>query len=155
MGSPTRTLRAQGRTAMPDILKGILTGILCPGLALLTSLLLGASLGLGFTFNALSIVGLVAGALYGLEAAILVAYDLGSWKGWIALVVDMTWGLLSTVFGLVVGNVVFIFAGNPSRALSAGKGWIVFQPRGTTLLKATLGTVNFGDAGEEERHRLF
>jgi hypothetical protein len=140
---------------MPDILKGILTGILCPALALLTSLLISAAVGLGFSFNALAVVGLIAGVLYGLEAAILVIYDLSGWRGWVQLSVDMTWSLLNTVFGLVFGNLIYILIGNPSRGSSSGQGWIVFLARGTgtfgTRVLQTLGTVNLGGAGAHEK----
>jgi hypothetical protein len=140
---------------VPKVLQGILIGVLCPVHAMLAMMLASWAFGLGFEFNALAAVGLIAGGLYGLEAGILVIYDLNG-KGWWQLVVDCTWALPSTALGLVFGNAIYIFFGTPSRAESEGKGWIVFLPRsgstsrfGRDVLQ-TLGTVNLGGAGAHE-----
>jgi len=98
------------------------------------------------------------GLLYGLEAGILTIYDLGRAKGWVELFVDMTWSLPNTVFGFLLGNLVYIFFGSPSRARSKDAGWIVFVPRSTTgfgnNVLQTLGTVNIGGQGQHEKMHL-
>ena len=44
------------------------------------------------------VVGL-AMLVYGIVAAVLGSYDLGTGAGWLALLVDVTWSLPNTVFG--------------------------------------------------------
>jgi hypothetical protein len=110
------------------------------------------------TLSWLVIGAAVVGFAYGLEAAILAIYDLDAPVGWLALLVDMTWSLSNTVWGFVVGNLLFVFFGSPSKADSAGAHWIVYQPRsgggfGTSLLQ-THGTVNLGGAGQHEKMHL-
>ena len=143
---------------MHPALKGFLTLILSTALVGLELYLLGIAIGLGTGFHDLVIAGLIAGFLYGLEAGILGIYALHTGKGWLELIVDHTWSLLNTLFGLVVGNLIYIFVGTPSRAESEDQGWIVFKSRGsgsfgTTVLQ-TLGTVNLGGAGAHERIHL-
>lgn len=143
---------------MPDALKGILTAILCAAFMFGAFFLIGAAAGMGFAFHPLAIVGLVVGVLYGLEAGILVIYPLDTGRGWLWLLVDLTWSLPNTLFGFVFGNIIYIFIGNPSRAESTGQGWIVFKSRGSgsfgTRVLQTLGTVNLGGAGAHERVHL-
>lgn len=143
---------------MPDILKGILTVLLCTAFVFGAFFFIGAAAGLGFTFHPLAIAGLAAGFLYGLEAGILVIYALDTPKGWGELIVDLTWSLPNTLFGFLVGNLIYIFIGNPSRAESTGQGWIVFKSRGSgafgTRVLQTLGNVNLGGAGAHERVHL-
>lgn len=120
-----------------------------------SSLLLGAGLLPGMP---LVVAAGVVGLLYGLEAGLLTSYDLGRVKGWAELVVDVTWSLPSTALGFVVGNVVYPFFGRPSRAASAGQGWVVYVPRrssgfGVDVLQ-TLGTINIGGNGQHERMHL-
>ena len=102
-----------------------------------------------------ALLGLVFGILYACEAATLLIYDLGSWRGWIELVVDLTWSLPNTVFGFVFGNLIYIFFGTPSRDDSRDAGWIVFRPRSKTSafgndVLQTLGVVNLGGPGNHE-----
>src|SRR6266542_6687880 len=85
-------------------------------------------------------------------------YDLGSPKGWISLLVDMTWSAPNTVWGFVVGNLIFWFVGSPSRADSADQGWIVFKPYSSSGfghgVLQTHGTVNLGGPGQHEKMHL-
>ena len=74
------------------------------------------------------------------------------------MLVDLTWSLPNTVWGVLIGNLIFWFVGTPSRADSADQGWIVFQPRsaggfGHNVLQ-THGTVNLGGAGQHEKLHL-
>ena len=55
------------------------------------------------------VVAALFGLAYGLEAGILTSYDLGSPVGWLELLVDMTWSLPNTVWGFVLGNLIFWF----------------------------------------------
>ncbi len=143
---------------MPNWLKGLLTVVLCTAIpaALAAIVLAAADTVSGHGWVVLLVAAL--GFLYGLEAGILTIYDLGSPIGWIALLVDLTWSVSNTAWGLVVGNILFIFFGSPSKVDSAGAHWIVFQPRtaggfGTNLLQ-THGTVNLGGAGQHEKMHL-
>jgi len=143
---------------MNDVLKGFLTFILSTVLGFATLYLLGAALGLGSGLHALALIGLVGGALYGIEAGILRIYALQSGRGWLELLVDLTWSLPNTLFGLVFGNLIYIFFANPSLASSRDQGWIVFLARGSgdfgNKVLQTLGTVNLGGAGSHERVHL-
>jgi len=102
--------------------------------------------------------GVGFGFLYGLEAGILLIYDLSRFVGWVELIIDMTWSLLNTIFGFIFGNLIYIFFGNPSRSDSENQGWIVYSPRSSTgfgnSVLQTLGTVNIGGAGQHERMHL-
>lgn len=104
------------------------------------------------------IVGGGFGFLHGLEAGILCIYDLETAVGWTELFIDLTWSLPNTMAGFVLGNIIYIFFGNPSRTDSEGQAWISFQPRsssgfGHSVLQ-TIGTVNLGGAGQHERMHL-
>ncbi len=143
---------------MPDGLKGFLTIVISAvvgGLMImLTDSLLGQPVGVGIAL----LVGFILGLLYGLAAGVLLSYDLNSGMGWLQLIVDLTWSLLNTLFGLVIGFPLYLCFGNPSRAQSEGQGWISFAPRGTgafgnTVLQ-TLGTLNLGGPGQHERMHL-
>jgi len=106
----------------------------------------------------LIVCGAGFGLLYGLEAGILGVYNLSRLKGWVEIIADMTWSLPNTVFGFIVGNLIYIFFGNPSRNQSQDQGWIVYKPRssdgfGNDILQ-TLGTVNLGGAGQHEKMHL-
>jgi hypothetical protein len=145
---------------MSKFVQGFITFSIClivPSGVMLTLSLLGVMGGVISPLLALAIGG-GFGLLYGLEAALLNIYDLESPVGWLELIVDTTWGLPNTLFGFVVGNLVYIFFGNPSRADSEGQAWISFSPRsssgfGHSVLQ-TLGTVNLGGAGQHERQHL-
>lgn len=105
----------------------------------------------------LILVGALA-ALHGTIAGILGSYDLRKAVDWGLLVVDHTWALPSTLLGTVVGNAVYPFFGTPSGALSAGRQWIAYRPRGSSGFGVdvlqTIGTVNIGGAGKHERVHL-
>lgn len=141
---------------MSRLTKGVVTfvvAVVVPAafLALVSGLFGRSSAGL-------AIAGAVVGAGYGLEAGILGSYDLSNRKGWIELLVDLTWSLPNTVFGFVIGNLIYVFFGNPSRADSENQGWIVYKPRGSgafgNSVLQTLGTVNLGGAGQHEKMHL-
>lgn len=94
----------------------------------------------------------------GVIAGVLGSYDLTTGKGWALLLVDHTWAMPSTLFGAVVGNLVYPFFGTPSSAMSAGNGWVAYEARGSSGFGVdvlqTLGTVNIGGAGNHERVHL-
>lgn len=102
--------------------------------------------------------GLLFGGLYGMELAALESHDLSSGMGWFTLLIDLTWSLPNTIFGFVLGNLVYIFFANPSHAESKHNNWVVFKPRSATgfgnNVLQTLGTVNIGGAGHHERMHL-
>jgi len=140
---------------MPDGLKGFLTAVLSAVLVgvglLLVDLALGRPLGVGPALG----LGVLLGFAYGVFAGVLLSYDLATPVGWVALLVDLTWSLPNTLFGLVVGVPLYLCFGNPSRAQSSGQAWISFVPRGSgtfgNQVLQTLGTVNLGGAGQHER----
>jgi hypothetical protein len=143
---------------MPGWLKGLLTVLLCAAVppAVLATVLGATGTLPGHAWAVLLAAGF--GLLYGLEAGILTVYHLGSPRGWLELLVDLTWSLPNTVWGVLIGNLIFWFVGTPSRADSADQGWIVFQPRsaggfGHNVLQ-THGTVNLGGAGQHEKLHL-
>jgi hypothetical protein len=109
-----------------------------------------------FQRNTAMIIGAAIGALYGIEAGILLAYNLASWFGWFQLLIDMTWSLPNTTFGLVLGNAIYPFFGSPSTGQSKDKGWISYSGSlgGGDVLQ-TLGTVNLGGAGKHEPVHLW
>lgn len=140
---------------MPDFVKGLLTVLFSIGLSTLTLYVLGS-----FFPNAaagFALTGAIFGLLYGLEAGILTIYDLDRPLGWVQLLADMTWSLPNTIFGFVLGNLIYLIktGSAPSRADSRGAGWIVYQGSfGGGNVYQTLGTVNLGGAGEHERMHL-
>jgi hypothetical protein len=138
---------------MPNWLKGILTFVVATGFGALDGFLLNLVLSEPLDTTNAVLIGTGFGALYGLEAGLLVSYDLNG-IGWLELIVDMTWSLPNTLWGFVLGNVIFIFFGNPSRSVSRDQGFIAFSARGSgsfgnTVLQ-THGTVNLGGAGQHE-----
>jgi hypothetical protein len=143
---------------MPNWLKGLLTIIICTAVpAGILSVILAAN-GQFVAQDWAVITAAFVGFAYGLEAGILTIYDLSSPVGWFAILIDLTWSLPNTVWGFVVGNILFSFFGNPSKADSTGAHWIVYQPRssggfGTSLLQ-THGTINLGGAGQHEKMHL-
>lgn len=104
------------------------------------------------------LVGGGFGLLHGLEAGILCIYDLETATGWISMFIDLTWSLPNTLVGFVLGNLVYIWFGSPSRTDSEGNNWIVFSPRGSSgfghSVLQTIGTVNLGGSGQHERMHL-
>jgi len=99
-----------------------------------------------------ALIGAVLGLLYGLEAGILRIYDLESGSGWLCLLFDFSWSYLNTIYGLILGNLIYPFLGTLSREQSEGQGWIVYAHNGS--IAQTLGTVNLGGAGKHERVHL-
>jgi len=138
---------------MPDWLKGSLTVVVAVGLAALTCFLLNLAFHKPLDPVTSALGGAIFGLVYGLEAGILVIYDLDG-LGWLQLVLDMTWSLPNTVWGFVVGNLIFIFVGTPSRAASQNQGFISYAAGGSgsfgNSVLQTHGTVNLGGAGQHE-----
>jgi hypothetical protein len=95
------------------------------------------------------------GLLYGIMSGVLLAYDLSQPLGVGALIVDLTWSLPNTIAGFLLGNLIYIFFGNPSRELSRDQNWIAYKPRGTSGFGVdvlqTIGTVNLGGEGAHEK----
>ena len=143
---------------MPDAAKGFLTVLFWTMIPTGVTAAVLAGTGTLSSQPWIVFVVLAYGFLYGLEAGILTIYDLGRGVGWLALFVDMTWSLPNTLFGSIIGNLVYIWFGNPSRSESKDQGWIVFKPRSTTgfgnSVLQTLGTVNLGGAGQHEKMHL-
>jgi len=143
---------------MPDIAKGILIVLLAIAFAVADALLINFACGHPLTMPEAALAGGVFGLLYGLEAGILLIYDLASLKGWAALLVDFSWSLPNTIWGFVIGNCIFWIFGQPSRAESREAGWIVFVPRsGSGFGHSTLqthGTLNLGGSGQHEKMHL-
>ena len=104
------------------------------------------------------VIGLVFGILYGLMAGFLRAYDLSTHQGILTLIIDLTWSLPNTIAGFVLGNLIYIFFGNPSREFSENEGWIAYKARGTSgfgvNVLQTIGTVNLGGKGNHEKVHL-
>jgi hypothetical protein len=144
---------------MPKFVKGLLIALVAPALATLMFMLFSAVTGGALAVGAAALIGAILGFAYGLQAGILVIYDLSTPKGWGQLVLDMTWSLPNTLFGFLVGNAIYPFFGWPTRATSEGTGWIVYMPRsagtgfGHDVLQ-TLGTINLGGSGNHERVHL-
>jgi hypothetical protein len=142
---------------MSDVVKGFLivlvTTVVCIGISLLIFSATG-----DMDILWVILVGGIFGLLYGLEAGILLIYDLSSGIGWLELTADLTWSLPNTIFGFVFGNIIYIFFGTPSRNESKNKGWIVFVPNATSgfgvNVLQTLGTVNLGGTGAHEKVHL-
>jgi len=138
---------------MPDWVKGLLTVVIVTSHGLLTGFLVNLAFNEPLDTLVAMIIGGAFGFLYGLEAGLLVSYDLNG-IGWLQLLLDMTWSLPNTIWGFVIGNLIFIWVGSPSREKSRNKGFIAFMPRGgesfgNTVLQ-THGTVNLGGAGQHE-----
>ena len=140
---------------MPNWLKGVLTVILATGMSGAVLMLLNLAADEPLETAVAFLIGAAFGLLYGLEAGILLAYDLNTFVGWVKLVADFTWSFPNTVWGFVIGHIVFIWVGSPSRELSEGAGWIAFKPRGTgdfgNKVLQTHGTLNLGGAGQHEQ----
>jgi hypothetical protein len=139
---------------MPDVLNGILNALVSTGLGTLSAFLLNLAFGEPLDTAVALVIGLILGFLYGLEAGLVLSYDLGSGIGWLKLIVDFTWSLPNTIFGLVVGNLIYVWFGWPNREFSRGKGYIAYKPRGSGRfgndVLQTLGTVNMGGEGQHE-----
>lgn len=95
---------------------------------------------------------------YALLAGAFGAYDLTKPVGWLCLVLDCTWSLANTLFGAVIGGLLYLIFGNPSTSASKGQNWVSYSPRSSTgfgnNVLQTLGPVNLGGAGQHERMHL-
>ena len=144
---------------MSDIVKGFLTVLVLTVLATVAALLLNLAAGGLVSWPVAILIGAIFGLAYGLEAGILLSYNLASPKGWLEVFVDMTWSLPNTVWGFLIGNIIFPFVGNPSRDNSRDAGWIVYMPRtkestlGNKVFQ-THGTLNIGGAAQHEKMHL-
>jgi hypothetical protein len=139
---------------MPNVLKGFITVLVAILLGVLVAALLDLVAAQPLKIGSALSMGLLFGLLYGLEAGILLSYPLHSGMGWFQLIIDFTWSLPNTIFGFILGNIIYVFFGAPSQDLSRDKGWIAFSPRsssgfGNDVLQ-TLGTVNLGGPGQHE-----
>jgi hypothetical protein len=143
---------------MPNWLKGLITAVLWAGVPVGVVAAVVSTTDKPSDYTWLVVLTAVFGLLYGLEAGIMTIYNLNSPVGWISLVVDMTWSLPNTVWGFVIGNLIFWFFGEPSRTNSADEGWVSFKPRSATGfgngVKQTHGTLNIGGAGQHEKMHL-
>ena len=118
-----------------------------------------AIIAVAFKASALIVLVLMAfGLLYGIMAGLLRAYDISSQGGVAALLIDLTWSLPNTIAGFLLGNLIYTFFGNPSRAQSENEGWISYKARGASgfgvNVLQTIGTVNLGGAGNHEKVHL-
>jgi hypothetical protein len=143
---------------MPDGLRIFLTVIVSIALGIGTSLGLFAATGIAGIGVAVWI-GLIFGLLYGLEAGILLIYKLDSPLGWLLMIVDLTWSFPNTLFGFVLGNLIYpwVAGGPPSQTMSKDNGWISYDGYfGDSAHKVlqTLGNVNLGGAGAHEKVHL-
>ena len=139
----TDTGKVLGTIVVSPIVTGFVAGIIAVSTG-------GKAIGTGWLL--LFMMGF--GLLYGLMAGLLRAYDLSSHTGVLTLLVDLTWSLPNTIAGFILGNLLYIFFGNPSRELSENRGWIAYKARGTSgfgvNVLQTIGTVNLGGAGNHE-----
>ena len=101
------------------------------------------------------LVGMGFGVAYGLMTGLLFSYDISQPQGVGVLILDLTWSLLNTFVGFILGNLIYIFFGTPSRALSQDQNWISYKARGKSGFGVdvlqTIGTVNLGGAGKHEK----
>jgi hypothetical protein len=144
---------------MPGWVKGLITFVLWAGVPAGVAAAVISATDDPSKYTWIVVVLLIFGVGYGLEAGILTVYDLGTLKGWGSLLVDMTWSLPNTIWGFVLGNVIFWWFGSPSQTDSSGQTWVVFQPRsssgfGHNVLQ-THGTLNLGGSGQHERLHLW
>jgi hypothetical protein len=138
---------------MPNWVKGILTFLVAATHGFVTGFLISLAIDDSDLKTVAILVGGGFGVLYGLEAGLCVSYDLNG-IGWLQLFIDMTWSLPNTIWGFIIGNIIFIFFGFPSRDMSKNNGFIAFKPRGSgsfgNSVLQTHGTVNLGGAGQHE-----
>ena len=144
---------------MSEFIKGLLTVVVGTVLAVATLLLVNAALGSPVAFYWVALAASLLGLGYGLQAGIYGIYSLSGFKGWVELVVDMTWSLPNTIFGFICGNSIYLFFGDISKPDSKNSGWIVYRvPAGSSgfgkKVLQTLGTINIGGAGQHERMHL-
>ena len=144
---------------MSGFIKGLLTVVVGTVLAGVTLLLVNAALGSPVPFYWAALGAALFGLGYGLQAGIYGIFPLSCFKGWVELVVDMTWILPNTIFGFIIGNSIYPFFGDISKPDSQDSGWIVYMvPAGSSgfgkKVLQTLGNLNIGGAGQHERMHL-
>lgn len=121
---------------------------------------LGAALAPAVPAVTIALVAVIAAILfaYALLAGAVGAYDLTTPVGWLCLVIDCTWSLVNTIFGAVIGGLLYLIFGNPSTSASRGQNWVSYSPRSSTGfgndVLQTLGPINLGGAGQHERMHL-
>lgn len=126
------------------------------------ALVVGLGVTLAFALPAVTvvIVAIVTAVVFvdAVVAGAVGAYDLTKPLGWVCLVLDCTWSLTNTIFGAVIGGLVYLIFGSPSTAASKGQNWVSYSPRSSTgfgnSVLQTLGPVNLGGAGQHERMHL-
>jgi hypothetical protein len=144
---------------MSSFIKGLLTIVAGAALAAASAVLVNLAFGSALRFYWAALGAALFGLAYGLQTGIYGIYPLDHIKGWVELVVDMTWSLPNTIFGFILGNCIYPFFGDISKNQSNNSGWIVYLPRaggggfGKNVLQ-TLGTINIGGAGQHERMHL-
>ncbi len=130
----------------------VVSVVLVIGVGLVLALALPA-----ITFVLVAVIAAVVFA-YSLLAGAVGAYDLTKPLGWLCLVIDCTWSLANTIFGAIIGGLVYLIFGNPSTTASKGQNWVSYSPRSSTgfgnSVLQTLGPVNLGGAGQHERMHL-
>src|SRR5947209_10842356 len=105
---------------MPGFLKGFLTVVVSAALTATVFVILALVVNGRGAAGGMALAGAILGFLYGLEAGVLLAYDLDKAEGWLMLILDLTWSLPNTLFGFVFGNAIYIFIGCPSQPHSQG-----------------------------------
>jgi hypothetical protein len=140
---------------MHPVLNGFIT--------VLYATLLGGGVGIALSagllpgnpaFSWVTAVAASFGLGYGLIAGCVQGYDFTKVGSWLLMAVDFTWSLPNTVIGFLT-QLVYIFFGHPSVALSRGHTWIAYKPWTTTQafgnsVLQTIGTVCLGGAGAHE-----
>lgn len=138
------------------VVSGFLTFLLCAVLP--PAILVAVTAALGAPAYMLAVLLGIVTFAYGVLATWMGAYDLGTPTGWLMLLVDLTWSLPNTVFGVLTGMWLYAFWGTPNRTNSEGRGWITYSPRSSTGfgndVLQTLGTINIGGSGQHERMHL-
>ncbi len=138
------------------VVSGFLTFLLCAVLP--PAILVAVTAALGAPAYMLAVLLGIVTFAYGVLATWMGAYDLSTPTGWLMLLVDLTWSLPNTVFGVLTGMWLYAFWGTPNRTNSEGRGWITYSPRSSTGfgndVLQTLGTINIGGSGQHERMHL-
>lgn len=93
---------------MSDLTKGLLTVLVAVVLASTAVVLVNFLLGTHIPAYWAALGSAVFGLGYGLQAGILGIYNLTGLKGWVELVVDMTWSLPNTIFGFIFANCIYL-----------------------------------------------
>ena len=144
---------------MSDLTKGLLTVLVAAALASATVVFVNFLIGTLIPAYWAALGSALFGLCYGLQAGIYGIYPLSGSKGWVELVVDMTWSLPNTIFGFIFANCIYPFFGDISKNHSKNAGWIVYMPPaggtgfGKNVLQ-TLGTINIGGVGQHEKMHL-